>query len=100
MSPLQIEIVLHYYYSPEDWRDGEWNDELREMIRDLAETMALIEIDPRSHPIGLGYRPGTYRITERGRVYVEALKAMPIPIQTWHVPSFSVPPHDQTGTEQ
>ena len=86
MSPLQIAIVLHYYYSPEDWRDGEWNDGQRDTIRGLA-AAGLIELDPRSHPIGLGYRPGTYRLTKCGHVYVDALKAVRIPVQVWQIPA-------------
>lgn len=85
MSPLQICIVLHYYYSPEDWRDGDWSDGARDTVRGIA-GMGLIELDPRGHPIGLGYRPGSYRITERGRIYVEALKGMPLPVQIWQIP--------------
>lgn len=88
MSPLQICIVLHYYYSPEDWQDGDWNDGQRNTVRGLA-NMGLIELDPRSHPINLGYRPGTYRITDRGRFYVEALKATPLPVQVWQMPALS-----------
>jgi hypothetical protein len=94
MSPLQICIVLHYYYSPEDWRDGEWNAGQGDIVRGLA-GMGLLELDPRSHPIGLGYKPGSYRITERGRIYVEALKAMPLPVQVWQIPTPPLPSHNR-----
>lgn len=90
MSPLQIGIVLHYYFSPEDWLDGEWNDGQLDTVRGLA-SVGLIELDPRSHPIGLGYRPGTYRLTEMGRVYVDALMAVQMPRQVWQIPSSRLP---------
>ena len=94
MSPIMIEIVLHYYTSPTDWRDGEWNEGIRGIIHTIADSLQLIELDPRSHPLGLGYRPGTYKITKRGEVYVEALKALPLPIQVWTIPNASEISHD------
>ena len=77
MTPLEIIILLHYYWSPEDY------------------THIITAIPaPKHHLIAMGllerdFNPGTqtrYKITQRGRAHVKALKNLPLPEQQWVTP--------------
>ena len=87
MSPLEIEILLHYYYCPGDYQNGDFSapavEDAIERFRDvhnLLEPTQSMDVHHDPH----------YRITERGRVFVEALCNMPLPIKTWVMPKRGV----------
>ena len=71
MTPLELEVLLHIYYSPE----------INPLMESMAGSAALrrfaeentIFLDPE----------GTYRLTEKGDTFVKMLLATPIPIQQW-----------------
>lgn len=82
MTPLKIEMLLHYYCRPDDYRGGDFtapavNEALDDFLRD-----ELIE-----HSEHQAANPAHYVITERGRVYVEALSAVQLPERRWVMPS-------------
>ena len=83
MTPLQIEMLLHYYSRADDYRDGDFSaPAVREALEGFKrdELLAADQADP----------PRTcYVITERGRVYVEALRAVPMPERRWVMPSMT-----------
>lgn len=80
MSPLEIEILLHYHSRTNDYRGGDFTaPAVREAInnfRDCEEMLCPCESGSR-----------TYRLTERGRVFVDALQRLPLPRRVWLMPS-------------
>jgi hypothetical protein len=74
MSPLEIKIMLHFYYSPKgtDYPDGSSSA--------YADAIAVF----RSHGIlRLSENSHIYANPEALEVYVEALMAVPLPTQKW-----------------
>ncbi len=76
MSPLQIEIMLHHYYTP-----LAWPKENPPGFRWLLDAKLLEKDDDP----GEGESP--YTITERGRAYVQTLLCAPIPEAAWINPA-------------
>lgn len=71
MSPLKIEIMLHYYAFAGDFRDGSLDaPAVQSGLGEMVHFGLLVE----------GVEPH-YSITERGRAYVEALKEVKLPIK-------------------
>jgi hypothetical protein len=82
MSPIRLEVALHYYYNPTDFRNGDFSaPAVREAIDDFLRWEVLRENE--SHPIG---RESVYVIGERGRAFVEALCAVRLPVKKWVMP--------------
>lgn len=84
MTPIEIEIMLHYYSRANDFRDGDFNAPAVEVA--LAK---LVNVGLLAHGPNLrvrGYLPTHYHITEGGEVYVRALKAVPLPVRQWVMP--------------
>lgn len=75
MTPLGVEIMLHYYYSPVDYREGDITaPAVNSMLYDLcAEGMLM------------GNGTGPLRITDRGKVWVEAICSVPFPVLSYRV---------------
>jgi hypothetical protein len=76
MSPFQIRIVLHYFYSPEEFRN-DVGTIAESAIHEVAD-MGLLEVNSSQEP--------RWRITDKGRAYVGFLMAVPLPVQTWGMP--------------
>lgn len=79
MTPLEIEIVLHYYSSAGDFRDGDFSaPAVREAIT-WMQNEDILQADA----------PGTraYELAPRGRAFVDALMALPLPTQMWVMPT-------------
>jgi len=82
MSPFQIRIMLHYLYSPDDFKNEAGRIDAgsipeKPFIIELAD-MQLLEVNPTQEP--------KWHLTDKGRAYVEFLCAMPIPVMTWGMP--------------
>jgi hypothetical protein len=77
MSPLQLSILIHYYGCGDDYRNGDFSAPA------VRETIDLFRGDEGL----LAHCSGSvcYRLTERGRVFVEHLMAQPLPVQCWKV---------------
>lgn len=80
MTPLQIEMLLHYYSRADDYRDGDFSaPAVREALEGFKRD-ELLEEDKADTP------RTCYVITERGRVYIEAIRAIPLPERRWVMP--------------
>lgn len=83
MTPLLIEMLLHYHYSGVDYREGDFQaPSVREGIDWLRDEARMIENDDES-------RRRTYKLSERGEIYVKALMTVPLPVQVWAMPTTS-----------
>lgn len=81
MSPLQISILLHYHCRTTDFRDGDFSaPAVRQSIDWMRDGSNLIQESNEDHCTR------AYMLTERGQTYVEALKAVPLPVQVWQMP--------------
>ena len=77
MTPLLIEIMLHYHCRADDYRDGDFRaPAVREGIDWLRDDAKMIEHQS-------GDRTNMYRLTERGKAYVEYLQMIPLPTASW-----------------
>lgn len=73
MTPVQMEVILHYYYNDSSFvsRRASHSEAKRHLLS-----------------VGLLQEPmdaNSYRITDRGRVYVESLIKVPLPtkVERW-----------------
>jgi hypothetical protein len=81
MTPLQIQMMLHYYAiaepyacrQPEHAHSGATKDQRLQLI-----AWDLLEFTPD--------KPSSYTPTEKGVAYVQALCDMPLPIKKWVMP--------------
>ena len=76
MTPLHIEIMLHYNSGATDYRDGDFTAVSVSGAILLLEQKGLIE------NMGLRCSP-RYLITEGGRMYVESLCQVRPPVKRW-----------------
>lgn len=85
MTPLEIDILFHYYTRAVDYREGDFSaPAVRSTIDAFRDDLSLLECWPDgAMPDGFCT---TYRLTERGRVFIEALQALPLPVQSWAMP--------------
>jgi hypothetical protein len=83
MTPLLIEILMHYATRGDDYRDGDFSaPAVREGIDWLRDDAKLIEHRQPNAAIS-----NMYQLTERGRVYFDALQSVPLPVQVWVMPA-------------
>lgn len=75
MSPSELEVLLHYYYTPVDIENrSDLQSRPVGRFKELG-LLAITDTDHRSH------------ITERGKAYVEAILSLPLPVQIWVTPN-------------
>ena len=76
-SPAEIEVILHYYYSPQEY-PGIAPAHIVAMKRFVS--VGLLISDIAQNPV--------YQITEKGRVFVEGLCRLPFPVRVneWRMP--------------
>lgn len=79
MSPLQVEILLHYWYSPDDFNLHHEGSPMRKQFCD-----ELVERGILSKATG-GTNFYTAN-TEALKPYIEAVLAVPLPVQVWVMP--------------
>lgn len=79
MSPLEIEILLWYFARCSDFRDGDFS---APAVRGAIDTFR--DVDKLIEPIASGI--ASYQLTERGKAYVNALLAIPLPVCRWEIP--------------
>lgn len=83
MSPLRISILLHYFCSPTDFREGDLSaPAVREAINDFLQEGFLREAGRG----GDEQYKAHYFITNKGRFYADALCAVPAPVAVWSIP--------------
>lgn len=82
MTPLEISILIHYHCSPTDFRDGDFSaPAVRQAINEFKQTGFIKAAEPSDNVAA------AYIGTDKCGVYVQALCAVPEPIQKWVVPA-------------
>lgn len=80
MTPFEIEILLYYYYSGEDDHPRKnapiFNNTIQRFVN-----LGLILASPAQHPCTYNYTGNK----EALKAYVDALEAVPLPVQKWVV---------------
>lgn len=82
MSPAEIKIALHYWVHPYDYDGIEAPNFVMEVCEKMVRAGLLRYDSPEVGVIG----PKFTRNEEAMKVYVEALCAIPWPVQVWVVP--------------
>jgi len=84
MTLLGIEILIHYRCFMTDFRDGDFTaPAVRDAINTFRDELDLLTSVPEEEHDGTMKELPMYRITERGRAFVEALQKLPLPKQIW-----------------
>jgi len=84
MTLLEIQTLIHYHCFTTDYRDGDFSaPAMRDVINSFRDELGLLESVPEEEHKGTMKLLPMYRITERGTVFVEALKELPLPKQIW-----------------
>ena len=86
MSPLELDILLHYHTRGNEYADGDadvmTSQSVRQAIDRFMNVDGMLQYRVRKH-LGCG---ATYELTERAKVYVEHILSQPLPIATWKMP--------------
>lgn len=82
MTPYEIGILLHYYAS--NSTDAPELKRGAPILAETIETFIARNLLERTDRADLCLP--AYRLTERGRIYVEALQRVPLPERGWVVP--------------
>lgn len=76
MTPLEIEIVMHYYCCPGEYREGDFTaPAVRSIIDEFRDQLGLIK-----------QTPDGYKITDKGAAFVQSLCSVQLPVQVWVSP--------------
>jgi len=77
MTPLEIEILLHYYTRVDDYRDGDFSaPAVASAIGRFVNRLNLLETSSDDSA-------ARYVATSRAVAYVEMLKEVPLPVEMW-----------------
>jgi len=76
MTPLLIEMILHYHATPGDYRDGDFS---APAVREAIDWM-------REESLIVYKKEGGYQATERLHAYVEKICSIDLPIKKWIYP--------------
>ncbi len=80
MTPFELDILLHYYGHADDHPVVARNPPIWKETRDAFREKGLLETDTTMESTA------TYRLTERGKAYIDAMLALPLPVQIWVMP--------------
>jgi hypothetical protein len=83
MTPLQLEILLHYRYHLDDFREGDFSAPAVKGAMEWFISLELLVYDPR---IEQGGRQSQYRLGAAGELFVDALCNVPLPVKRWVMP--------------
>lgn len=87
MTPLEIEILMHYGCKGGDYRNGDHSaPAVREAIGRFLDDGLLTHEGFVPEYIRPGVLAARYSVTTRCRVYLEAVCEVPLPIQKWIMP--------------
>lgn len=82
LTPLHIDIVLHYHARASDMTNLE-APAVRQYVNELVESGILA---PRDIGLRNMLDHRSYRLTEKGGVWLDALLSLPFPVQKWAMP--------------
>lgn len=78
MSPLMIDMLLHYYTTPTEYRDGDLSaPAVREAIEWFKDNGMLEVVMGKS---------ATYGVTPKAVAWIEHVCSLPLPKQVWVMP--------------
>ena len=87
MRPVDMMIMLHYMVIAEEM------DEIRRSVPAYVdgalalERHGMIELRPKEpEDSQRGYQPASYRLTDKGRFWMEHVLGTPLPVVTWSIP--------------
>jgi hypothetical protein len=81
MTLMQIELVLHYYWSPEE------HLYVVQQVGGARQAVdGLMDLGLLDYRTGPSDYSATYETTDKGKVYVEAVRNVPLPVQQWVMP--------------
>lgn len=87
MTPLEIEILMHYGTRMDDYRGGDHSaPAVKEAISRFMEEGLLTHQGFTVERFDDGTLKARYAVTERCRFYLEELCKVPLPIQKWVMP--------------
>jgi hypothetical protein len=87
VTPHELEILLFYYYSAADYRNGDYPPATKLAIERFLEAGLLTHQGFCIERFDDGNLRSRWSVTEKGRAYVEAILSMPFPEQIWVVPA-------------
>ncbi len=82
MSPFELDILLHYYSRRDDHPVLADNPPIWTSTRGKMKSDGLLG---ENDPVKVG--EPLYYLTERGKVYIEAILSLPLPVQQWVMPN-------------
>lgn len=77
MTPVQIEVILHYRYSPNHFNHG-GDSQMSRAHREAHQFWEANEMMTETTE--------SWSLTDKGRAYVEELMAVPLPVAVWTFP--------------
>lgn len=83
MTPLQIEILLHYWYRTNQYRDGDFS---APAVKEALEMFVRHDILTTSVISQVERKPKYEADREALQAYITALTNVPLPRRTWIVP--------------
>ncbi len=80
MTPLQLQMMLWYYARPTPYAFNEPEHAKSVAVKQQrGQLVAWLLLEAT-------LEADVYKVTDRGEVYVQALKATPLPVQKWVMP--------------
>lgn len=98
MTPLEIEILMHYGCKADDYRNGDHSaPAVTDALNRFLNEGLLTHDGFKPECFTNGALKARYAVTPRARFYLEALCQVPLPIQKWVMPGpvhSDIPPTD------
>ena len=83
MTPLELSILIHYRGCSNDFKFGDFSARaVREAIDWFKGEAGMLEPRDKAE-----YPDAIYRLTEKGRFFVDQLCEMPLPVSVWVMPN-------------
>lgn len=83
MTPFELDILLHYYGHADDHSVMFDNPPIWTATRDAFKAEELLG----ERPAGKSGSDSLYYLTDRGKAYIEAVLAVPLPVSRWVLPA-------------
>ena len=84
MTPLQLQMLLHYYTRPTPYAEHEPLHARSFAVKEQREELERLGLLEVCHQFD-----GGYGVTDRGIAYIEGLKSLPLPEKHWIIPGLA-----------
>ena len=78
MTPFEIEVLLHYHYSPHDYPGLDSNPAVMDAVTKFCQAGILTEWTNRT--------PRFYKNDAAMKAYIDTITSIPLPKQVWIIP--------------